>query len=52
MADDIQVFTDFARGSKRVGTLHRQPRRGNEVISCEYHPDWLTEKYDFPLNRP
>lgn len=49
MADDIEVFVDFAPGLKRVGTLHRQPRRGSEVISFEYHPDWLTEKVRFSL---
>jgi serine/threonine-protein kinase HipA len=49
MADDIEVFVDFAPGLKRVGILHRQPRRGSEVISFEYHPDWLTEKVRFSL---
>jgi serine/threonine-protein kinase HipA len=49
MVDDIEVFVDFAPGLKRVGTLHRQPRRGSEVISFEYRPDWLTEKVRFSL---
>ena len=49
MADDIEVFIDFAPGLKHVGTLHRQPRRGSEVISFEYHPHWLTEKVRFSL---
>jgi serine/threonine-protein kinase HipA len=49
MADDIEVFVDFAPGLKHVGTLHRQPRRGSEVISFDYHPGWLTEKVRFSL---
>ena len=49
MADDIEVHIDFAPGLKRVGTLHRQGRRGSEAISFEYHPDWLGEEERFSL---
>jgi serine/threonine-protein kinase HipA len=49
MADDIEVYIDFAPGQKRVGTLHRQGRRGSEAISFEYHPDWLGEGERFSL---
>ena len=49
MADDIEVYIDFAPGLKRVGTLHRQGRRGGEAISFEYHPDWLGEAARFSL---
>ena len=49
MVDDIEVHIDFAPGLKRVGTLHRQGRRGSEAISFEYHPDWLGEEERFSL---
>lgn len=49
MADDIEVHIDFAPGMKRVGTLHRQPRRGGEATSFEYHPDWLSDPARFSL---
>ena len=49
MADDIEVHIDFGPGLKRVGTLHRQGRRGSEAISFEYHPDWLGEEARFSL---
>jgi hypothetical protein len=49
MATDIEVHIDFAPGLKRVGTLHRQARRGVEAISFEYHPDWLSEPARFSL---
>jgi serine/threonine-protein kinase HipA len=49
MATDIEVHIDFAPGLKRVGTLHRQARRGSEAVSFEYHPDWLSEPARFSL---
>jgi serine/threonine-protein kinase HipA len=49
MAVDIDVFIDFAAGLKRVGTLHRQPRRGGEAVSFEYHPGWLGDAARFSL---
>jgi serine/threonine-protein kinase HipA len=49
MADDIEVHIDFAAGLKRVGTLHRQGRRGGEAISFDYHSDWLGEEARFSL---
>jgi serine/threonine-protein kinase HipA len=49
MATDIEVHIDFMPGPKRVGTLHRQARRGSEAISFEYHPDWLSEPTRFSL---
>jgi serine/threonine-protein kinase HipA len=49
MADDIEVHIDFAPGLKRIGTLHRQARRGGEAISFEYHPDWLGDAARFSL---
>lgn len=49
MADDIEVHIDFGPGLKRVGTLHRQGRRGSEAVSFEYHPDWLGEEARFSL---
>jgi serine/threonine-protein kinase HipA len=49
MANDVEVYIDFASGLRRVGTLHRQGRRGGEAISFEYHPDWLDEKARFSL---
>jgi serine/threonine-protein kinase HipA len=38
---DIEVYIDFEAGLKRVGTLHRNARRGGEAISFEYHSTWL-----------
>ena len=49
MANDIEVYIDFAPGLRRVGTLHRQARRGGEAVSFEYHPDWLGEPARFSL---
>ena len=49
MASDIEVHIDFAAGRKRVGTVHRQARRGGEAISFEYHADWLGEAARFSL---
>jgi serine/threonine-protein kinase HipA len=49
MATDIEVHIDFTPGLKRVGTLHRQARRGGEAISFEYHPDWLSQPARFSL---
>jgi serine/threonine-protein kinase HipA len=49
MATDIEVFIDFTPGLKRVGTLRRQARRGDEAMSFEYHPDWLREPARFSL---
>jgi serine/threonine-protein kinase HipA len=49
MPNDIEVYIDFTPGLKRVGTLRRQPRRGGEAISFEYHPDWLGEATRFSL---
>jgi len=34
---------------KRVGTLRRHARRGQETTSFEYHPDWLADKARFSL---
>jgi serine/threonine-protein kinase HipA len=49
MAADIEVFIDFAAGLKRVGTLHRQPRRSGEAVSFEYHAGWLNDAARFSL---
>jgi serine/threonine-protein kinase HipA len=49
MANDIDVYIDFAPGLKRVGTLHRHVRRGAEAASFEYHPDWLADAESFSL---
>lgn len=46
---DIEVHIDFAAGLKRVGTLRRHARRGQETTSFEYHPDWLADKARFSL---
>lgn len=49
MPNDIEVFIDFAPGLKRVGTLRRYSRRGNETTTFEYHPGWLSEPARFSL---
>jgi serine/threonine-protein kinase HipA len=49
MLPDIEVYIDFAVGMKRVGTLHRQPRRGGEALSFEYHTDWLNDAARFSI---
>jgi len=49
MPNDIEVFIDFKPGLKRVGTLHRYTRRGDETTSFEYHADWLSEPARFSL---
>jgi serine/threonine-protein kinase HipA len=46
---DIEVHIDFASGLKRVGTLHRHLRRGEEAISFEYHTAWLEDPACFSL---
>lgn len=49
MAVDVEVFVDFAPGLRRVGTVYRQPRRGGQALSFEYHPDWLGDNAHFSL---
>src|SRR3954471_11784586 len=49
MAADLEVFIDFAAGLKRVGTLHRAPRRWGEAVSFEYHASWLGDGARFSL---
>lgn len=49
MANDIEVWIDFAPGLRRVGTLHRHARRGVEAVSFEYHADWLADDARFSL---
>ena len=46
---DIEVHIDFSAGLRRVGTLHRQPRRGGEAVVFEYHPAWLADAARFSL---
>ena len=46
---DIEAHIDFAAGLKRVGTLRRHGRRGQETTSFEYPPDWLADKVRFSL---
>lgn len=46
---DVEVHIDFAPGRRRVGTLHRHARRGEEAISFEYHADWLEDPARFSL---
>jgi hypothetical protein len=46
---DIEVHIDFSKGLKRVGTLRRHARRGQETTSFEYHPDWLADNARFSL---
>lgn len=46
---DVEVHIDFAAGMRRVGTLHRQARRGGEAVVFEYHPDWLADAARFSL---
>lgn len=46
---DIEVHIDFASGLKRVGTLHRHPRRGGEALSFEYCSTWLDDPTCFSL---
>ncbi len=46
---DVEVYIDFAAGLRRVGTLHRQARRGGEAVAFEYHAEWLTDAAKFSL---
>lgn len=46
---EIEVHIDLDSGLKRVGTLRRHARRGGEVTSFEYHPDWLSDDAAFSL---
>ncbi|HEV7158763.1 MAG TPA: type II toxin-antitoxin system HipA family toxin [Caulobacteraceae bacterium] len=46
---EVEVYIDFAAGLHRVGTLHRQARRGGEAVVFEYHPDWLADAARFSL---
>ena len=40
---DVEVHVDFAPGQKRIGTLRRHARRGEEALSFEYHASWLDD---------
>ena len=46
---DVEVHIDFSAGLRRVGTLHRQARRGGEAVVFEYHPAWLAHAARFSL---
>ena len=46
---NIEVHIDRPGGVQRVGTLHRQARRGGEAVAFEYHPDWLADPDRFSL---
>jgi serine/threonine-protein kinase HipA len=46
---DVEVYIDFVAGLRRVGTLHRQARRGGEAVVFEYHPEWLADAARFSL---
>ena len=46
---DVEVHVDFAPGQKRIGTLHRHARRGEEALSFEYHASWLDDAEHFSL---
>jgi serine/threonine-protein kinase HipA len=49
MPTEIEVHIDFAPGSRRVGTLYRQARRGGEATSFEYDAAWLADPDRFSL---
>ncbi len=46
---DIEVHIDLKGRQKRVGTLHRQSRRGGEAVAFQYHADWLADPDRFSL---
>ena len=46
---DIEVHIDRPGRVQRVGTLHRQARRGGEAVAFEYHADWLADPDRFSL---
>ena len=46
---DIEVHIDIEGGLHRVGTLHRQARRGGETVVFDYHADWLADGAHFSL---
>lgn len=46
---DIEVHIDLNGRQKRVGTLHRQARRGGEAVAFQYHADWLADPDRFSL---
>lgn len=46
---DIEVHVDLKGRQKRVGTLHRQARRGGEALAFQYHADWLADPDRFSL---
>src|SRR5690349_5635864 len=45
----IEVHIELDGVLKRVGTLRRQPRRGGEATTFEYHADWLADPDAFSL---
>lgn len=49
MKDEVQVYIQMDGSDQRVGTLHRQPRRGFEAVGFHYHPAWLTNPGSFSL---
>jgi serine/threonine-protein kinase HipA len=46
MADEIEVHIDFAPGLRRIGTLCRHARRGEEGTTFEYDATWLISNVD------
>lgn len=49
MADAVEVHVSLPSGTHRVGTLHRTPSRGREMVSFEYHEGWLDHDERFAL---
>lgn len=46
---DVEVHIDLEGEALRVGTLRRQPGRGQETVTFEYHDDWLGREDRFSL---
>ncbi len=49
MTESIETWLDTEKGVVRVGTLYREPSRGQETVSFEYHSEWLTHSHRFAL---
>lgn len=46
---EIETFISLNGQDVRVGTLYREASRDRELVSFEYHPDWLRSESAFSL---
>jgi serine/threonine-protein kinase HipA len=47
---NVEVYIDWQQNLVRLGLMRRIPRAGNETVSFEYDPDWISSKENFSID--